>query len=65
MPGDYDSETPKLCRARCRHRRRHLFACDQAFVETLAGQGRGDNGRVRVVYARGPSNATAVGDPRI
>lgn len=38
MPGDYDSETPKLCRARCRHRRRHLFECDQVFVETLAGQ---------------------------
>ncbi|WP_313895392.1 AAA family ATPase [Microbacterium lacticum] len=49
MPGDYDSETPKLCRARCRHRRRHLFAYDQVFVETLAGQGRGDNGRVCVV----------------
>lgn len=49
MPGDYDSETSKLCRARCRHRRRHLFAYDQVFVETLAGQGRGDNGRVCVV----------------
>ena len=49
MPGAYGSETPKLCRARCRHRRRHLFAYDQVFVETLAGRGRGDNGRVCVV----------------
>lgn len=31
----------------------------------LAGRGRGDNGGVRVEYAGGPSNATAVGDARI